>query len=618
MPSRKKTKLKSLGQDKTGRYFRNIGWILSERTGKYFQKKFYLGHDHEPAQYANLRLESLWKCVESVHQRERIYDSMFSSNIVSQSGRLVPVGNVLRLDSTRDGLVDRPIWTPLTLDIAESIRNGAPIARISDKNLPEFNSNVKLDQWLSKIREDYNMIHVELSNESLSNQLNERIRETGLKLKAKGQQLLALPKSSQKFHHAIEVYITEVQKEKVNEDGTTSEWAKAKSRQINFLKHHTEDFDLGIFSAASIDIVLNTLRRRPLTKSGAHCSKRYAANCIKEFRVFLEWLDECEIYDWNWPQGYTFSRGLITDNLSNNQTSGPIRLVKHNTVDELKLLYEFATPIQRLILLLGLNCGFVNSEQGSLQANEIYLRPQTHPDADAIGLDRDLARAWIVRLRKKTQVYGTWNLWPQTIQALEWWLGERKRIEKTFWSKHRRLSKEGIENLFTESTKGRLLITTNSKPMVDEKRTGAIPNRWNSLRRSIAECVPSFNSLSVKYLRKTGSTLIRRVSNAEVASVYLAHGKPYGHDNDLDIYAARPYGKLVDALDEVHELLSPLWESVTNPFSESRKFGGKEKLTPAQKRSIENAIQLGEKPREIASKLEIHPSTVYRLIKRAK
>ena len=66
MPRRKSTTSKAVGADASGRYFKNLGYIKSS-TGKYSQKKFYLGYDEDAAQLAALRLKSLWNCVSNLH-----------------------------------------------------------------------------------------------------------------------------------------------------------------------------------------------------------------------------------------------------------------------------------------------------------------------------------------------------------------------------------------------------------------------------------------------------------------------------------------------------------------------------------------------------------------------
>jgi len=50
-----------------------------------------------------------------------------------------------------------------------------------------------------------------------------------------------------------------------------------------------------------------------------------------------------------------------------------IRAVDTFQLDELRLLNRYATPIERLYLLLGLNCGFGTKEIATLTIGEIFL-----------------------------------------------------------------------------------------------------------------------------------------------------------------------------------------------------------------------------------------------------
>ena len=58
---------------------------------------------------------------------------------------------------------------------------------------------------------------------------------------------------------------------------------------------------------------------------------------------------------------------------------------------ELVTLYQYATGLERLLLLLGLNCGFGQAEIASLQMEEIDL-DKKHPYYDLTG-------SWIRRIR---------------------------------------------------------------------------------------------------------------------------------------------------------------------------------------------------------------------------
>lgn len=102
-----------------------------------------------------------------------------------------------------------------------------------------------------------------------------------------------------------------------------------------------------------------------------------------------------------------------------------------------------------------------------------------------------------------------------------------------------------------------------------------IPNRWDSLLDKVCKDHPDFRRLSFGKLRKTGSTLIRRIGPGygEIASLFLAHGQPVKSDDLLEVYASKPWGLLVEALDKLWEKLGPHFVG-ESPQDGSFKRGG--------------------------------------------
>src|SRR5262245_11127311 len=96
-------KKKTLCRSAAGVFVRNLGWKVTP-NGSYLQHKFYLGRDEAKAQLASLRLEQLWDEASRRWQREN-------------PNELTPT--------------DRPVWDETTLAIAEAVRGGEPLARIS-------------------------------------------------------------------------------------------------------------------------------------------------------------------------------------------------------------------------------------------------------------------------------------------------------------------------------------------------------------------------------------------------------------------------------------------------------------------------------------------------------
>ena len=128
MPRRKTTKTRTLAQDSKGRYLKNIGRVRNPKSGKISQRKFYLGYDEDAARHAAARLEALWKCVE--HRFARLDRQRLMEESLEEKLRppieYEMIGNVLQVKP----YIPRPLWCPISLRIAEAIRDGQPIAKI--------------------------------------------------------------------------------------------------------------------------------------------------------------------------------------------------------------------------------------------------------------------------------------------------------------------------------------------------------------------------------------------------------------------------------------------------------------------------------------------------------
>jgi hypothetical protein len=75
------------------------------------------------------------------------------------------------------------------------------------------------------------------------------------------------------------------------------------------------------------------------------------------------------------------------------------------TVDQLQTLYHHATPLERLLLLLGINCAFGADQVGRLKVGEIQEKNGVH---------------YIKRIRRKQKVRGVHRLFKVTLEGLRW------------------------------------------------------------------------------------------------------------------------------------------------------------------------------------------------------
>ena len=251
-------------------------------------------------------------------------------------------------------------------------------------------------------------------------------------------------------------------------------------------------------------------------------------NMLRTISGFFRWLDENELA-WELPKGaakaWQFNRlRLMTDSERAASAAGPATF----SGDHLSTLFNYATERERRLIVIALNCGFAQSEWCSLRWDEVQQK----------GDD-----VTIKRIRRKTHVYGEFLLWPESIEALDWFRKENKRMGATA-SPYVLLSKAG-------------------EPASEQ----SIANAWASLRRRIISADSHFPKLSFKYLRKTAAQMVRDVSDGETAKVLLCHGSPVPEDELLEMYSVRSFAKCDEALKRVRAHILPVlrehWPQLT-------------------------------------------------------
>jgi integrase len=200
------------------------------------------------------------------------------------------------------------------------------------------------------------------------------------------------------------------------------------------------------------------------------------------------------------------------------EVAGQRHGVKVFTVEQLTLIYRHATDFERLLLLLGLNAAMAQAEITSLRWDELEQDPPT-----------------IKRIRRKSSVYAEFRLWPETAKALDWW----RRVRPT---------------------QGDLVMLTDKHRSYTRQR---LSNAWSNLKQRIERetSQPVDWWLPFKHLRKTAAQFVREKSDGEIAGVFLSHGQPVESDALADHYSNRPFGKVPEALMEVHTALKPMFKA---------------------------------------------------------
>jgi len=315
------------------------------------------------------------------------------------------------------------------------------------------------------------------------------------------------------LHQAIDAYAKAAKEKHVSmDDGLPTEFALAEERFCGFMKRIFADMPLAKYDLAAIDSLRLTIKKRPLSYRKKPIAPETVHRLVKVLNRFHSWLHKSPDFSWRKPLDYEVER--VNVQLTNAEIQE--RYNPHNTPiyteEQIRILFKYATPMERVLILLALNCGFRQAEALGLQSGEY-----------------DLAAKLLARVRYKTKVYGQWRLWDVTCEALRW--------------------AEGYRPNKNEAT---LIQTRAGQPMGRRTKSGnrgaKIANKWASLHRRIEKDHEDFPSYPFSTLRDTGASAIRAIAGGEVAEMYLSHGNPIPDGVLLERYANKPWGRLHEAL----------------------------------------------------------------------
>ncbi|QDU96273.1 hypothetical protein [Lignipirellula cremea] len=336
--------------------------------------------------------------------------------------------------------------------------------------------------------------------------------------------------------------------------GHISPWGKTQVRQVQNLKKHHADLLLARLDADAVTDLIGYWRRRPCKlESKDPMTAKSASNFLGTLRRFFVWLDETSQFDWKKPFAFsdinTKVRRLTSDHARKN-----LQQVDTFSLTELRLLMRYAQPFDRLLLLLGLNCGFGRAEIASLLIGEVHLF-SAHSKREQEILDYQTTDddSFIKRIRRKSGVYGEHILFPMTVKGIQWAL-ERRREFSDF----------GPDGRLVVTAKG----TALDKATKSSNANQTIPNHFNRLIERIKADDNDISKLSFGKLRKTATDLVKRFSDGEIAGVFDCHGSPVRTDSLSDQYSNRPFGRVFQAIREVQGYLAPVFkEAGPAPFA---------------------------------------------------
>lgn len=517
-----------------GQFVRQLGWKRGLH-GRVTQPKFRLGTDLREAKRREMMLSLLWEFVERSAHTEPI---MWPPEALEVAKQLASHGRATlpkeEGESNDDyairvlALADRLPGIPLLPADAEAFREELAVWSNSTAELVERHERELVPVW-------------------------QQLRQAAANL---GGGFDARPAvvGGAMLHDAVRDHIEWIKSEYVDADGELTDWGVVQVKQAEVLIDRHGDLPLAGLDHEAVEGMFRFWRQRPLRKgTDRPITKKSAEHQVSALKTFFGWLNRSPKYPWQKPPSFEDIRFRVDsrdDDVRRQVTPDDLFTLK-----ELTLLIRHAKPIERALILLGLNCGFNPAEISTLTIGEVFLHTaHERRHQEILGFASTDGDSFVKRYRRKTGVYGEFILFPQTVAAIEWALARRQQYP-------------GF------GPGARLLVNSHGQPL-DKPTAGGNPNRqianrFAALIRRIrkTEEGKEFVRRPFKMLRKTAGDLVRRHSDGEVAAVFQCRGQAVRIDDLADAYTTRPFGKVFQAIRDVEEHLQPMFEAAgENPF----------------------------------------------------
>ncbi len=560
---------RALKPDPQGRYRPYLGYRVD---GK--QQRFNLGTDKVEAERRMNRLYELWQ--ENVAaNREEVW-----SPLALSFAKEVAKGN-------------RKIEYPFLRHFLEADDPAAEYAQMVHVERQRFPSLdiIPADPDLYAIGIDRNehLVASEVQH------LQERLAELGaLAPKNKLPDKLV----TGKLHEALDAYAEDDVKSHNVWPGS-NRLKQSGHRRLEMIERFKERHRDVLLSMLGYDACKEVIRfwcRRPPTKNrktgqfdGPPMAISSARHHRKELDRFFRWLDATERFGWVLPRGFNQIDRSIGE--TEDEFSRRLSVIQNETygVDELAALNRHATPLERLVLYVGLNCGMGAAELGRLRRSDILLFYK-HEFADALTFASTDQDSFIRYLRPKTKVFGEWLLWPETVQMVQWGLERAQGI--------------GSDLLF---------VSESGQPWYNERHNknpqAKFTNVFNRLIARVMKSDPHFRRLAFGTLRDTLPNILRSRHSSEMASLCLAHGSTFRGDKLIDCYTNKPFGRFHEIMRVARDYVAAVFEEAP---SDPAVSPGKQYLPLKTREKVRSMLAAGDRVAKIAQDCGVSQMTVYR------
>jgi DNA-binding CsgD family transcriptional regulator len=579
--------------DERGDFPRKVGkW--RNKAGKIEPRKFKFGRNLNQAKARLARVRELWSFVEqAAAQREQ--------------DRAAPINPY-----SYDPPIHRePIWNGEALGIALELAKGKVQTEVARHDSESDNGySLKINQLAATfpcvVFVPENKVSFDQGTDQLRQSAEFQLRQ------AHRAAPNILPQVSESFHEALDAYVASIRKSDLEptENGTTTTpFGGHKISNVENIKAHQADRPLASIDLDGCQSLLDYWRNRPKTidkriEPARTMKQRNCENKISELIRFFRWLHKNRAFSWRKPEDFDELKTRVQKTQGERTSIAGMTKRKCYLPSELAIIAKHATPLERLVLLLALNCGFRGAEQGTLLLDHLFI-DKPHPNkrylTEICKYDVQSDDSFILYRRNKSEIYGEFVLWPQTRQMINWALEQRKSVLQEHQLEYRNLLITKTGQLFYRQTAG------------GKNRSQIFNNKWRALIARVQKSHSDFPNFPFKTLRITSSDLVRQMADGEVASTFLLHGKPVESDDLLDLYTKRPFAKLFEVLKAMQVEFQGVFDAAPDDLGEQPM----QQYTAMEKR--ERIVELKKQDKTVTQIMEevgVSRMTVLRTLER--
>ncbi|HEX4129571.1 MAG TPA: hypothetical protein VHZ24_05975 [Pirellulales bacterium] len=454
---------------------------------------------------------------------------------------------------------EQNLWSLRGLTFAKEIAAGKKVIELSAPPPQDRGAVIEFQQGIEHARQSFPSLTITPADETVFGESVEqnqdlvagRLKELETELKRMGALLStdALPNRliPGTFHEALDAYSKMIERDGERlPNGLLKHSQRKRLKMVERFKDKHRNLPLCRLNFDEGSHLIAFWRKRPKTLKKSNCSRSHSKHHVGELIRFYKWLDQTDQFQWAMPKGLLSVSRKIPKLDSEKKTSAISKLVY--TPDQLAVLNKHATPLERLCIYVGLNCGMGAAELGRVLISDILLSHE-HEHGKRLRIETNTNDNWIRMNRPKTDVFGEWRLWPETVVMLQWAIKRAHRL--------------GTDLVF---------VKRNGEPIFDEisdKPEYGFTNLWTGLLRRVRRHDEGFGKLPFGTLRDTLPDYLRAEFGEEMASMCLAHGRPVNADTLLDCYANRPFGRFHQVLPQARTFFEPMFQAVTDPLAGS-------------------------------------------------